>query len=218
MEPGFEVAIQAFWIKNRSLILLICAAALLAIMAREGWQYFSAQREKGVQEEYAKLADRTDKLAAFALANPGHALAGIAYLRLADENFSNADYQQAASGYQQAIGSLKNEALLGRARLGMAMSQLNGGDKVTGKAALKALGTDQWLLKSARAEATYHLASLAAEAGKIDEMKKLVDEVGKIETSGTWSRRAALLLATAQISGQPVETTTPTITFKPGGK
>ena len=218
MEPGFEAAIQVFWIKNRSLILSICAAALLAIMAREGWQYFSAQREKGVQEEYAKLADRTDKLAAFALANPGHTLAGVAYLRLADENFSNVDYKQAAAGYQQAIGSLKNEALLGRARLGMAMSQLNGGDKATGEAALKALGTDQSLLKSVRAEATYHLASLAVEAGKIDEMKKLVDEVGKIDTSGTWSRRATILLATAQISGQPAETTTQTITFKPGGK
>ena len=32
VEPGFEVAAQVFWEKNRSLILMLCGAALLAII------------------------------------------------------------------------------------------------------------------------------------------------------------------------------------------
>ena len=205
IESGFATAVQAFWEKNRNLILLVCAATLLAIAAREGWQYFSALREQGVQEEYTRIADKSDKLAAFAEANSGHVLAGVAYLRLADETFAAADYKQAGGIYQKAVGLLKNEALLGRARLGQAMSQLSAGDKAAGEAALKALGADQTMPKSVRAEATYHLASLAAEAGNSSEMKKLVEEVGKIDPNGGWSQRATMLLATLEVSGKPAD-------------
>ena len=218
MEPGFEAAVHAFWEKNRNLILLVCAAALLAIVAREGWQYFSALREKGVQEEYARIADQNGKLAAFAEANPGHALAGVAYLRLADETYAAGDYKQAAGIYQKAAGLVKNEALLGRAKLGLAMSQLNGGDKATGEAALKTLGADQSLPKGVRAEATYHLASLAYEAGNSSEVRRLIEEVGKIDPSGGWSQRAAMLLASLETGGKPADSAAPTLSFKPGGK
>ncbi|HKB58294.1 MAG TPA: tetratricopeptide repeat protein [Lacunisphaera sp.] len=214
-EPGFEAAIHDFWMKNRNLVLMLCGVALLAIMAREGWEYYAAGHERDVQAEYAKLTGRTDQLAAFAAANPGHALAGVAYLQVADEKFSNADYKAAAASYQQAAGNLKNEALLGRAKLGLAMSQLNGGDRTAGEAALKALGTDQSLPKNVRAEATYHLASLAAEAGKTAEVKKLVDDVSKIDATGSWSRRATMLLASQPAVAKPAEVPDSGISFKP---
>ncbi len=217
-EPGFEAAIHDFWMKNRNLVLVLCGVALLTIMAREGWEYYAASHEQDVQAEYAKLADRTDKLATFAAANPGHALAGVAYLQVADEKFSNADYKAAAASYQQAAGSLKNEALLGRSKLGLAMSQLNGGDRTAGEAALKALGADQSLPTNVRAEATYHLASLAAESGKIAEVKKLVDDVSKIDTTGTWFRRATLLLARPPAVAKPAAVPDSGISFKPPGK
>lgn len=214
-EPGFEAALHDFWLKNRNLVLGLCVAALVVILAREGWQYYSAQQERGVQEEYAKLADRTDKLATFAAANPGHSLAGIALLRLADEKFSNADYKSAAASYQQASGSLKNEALVGRARLGHAMSQLNGGDKAAAEATLKVIGADQTLAKGVRAEATYHLASLAAEAGNAADVKKFADEVSKLDATSTWSRRATMLLATQPAAAKPANAPDTGITFKP---
>src|SRR5262245_32472587 len=128
-EPAFETAVQGFWEKNRQGVFILIVVALLAIIGREAWQYFAASRERGVQEEYAKIADQTSKLAAFADANSGHALAGVAYLRLADEKFTAGDFKTAAGQYQKAAGSLKNEALLGRAKVGAAMSQLSGGDR-----------------------------------------------------------------------------------------
>jgi len=212
-EPGFEVRLHTFWTENRNLVLGACAAALLAIAGREGWQYFSAMREKGIQEDYAAVADSPDKLAAFADGHSGHALAGVAYLRLADQKFAVADYKQAAGFYTKAAGSLKNEVLLGRARLGAAMCQLSNGDQAAGESALKAIGADQALLKTVRAEATYHLASLAADAGKSDELKKLVDEVSKIDLGGVWSQRAMVLLTRLPAGDSPA----PGISFKPGG-
>lgn len=214
---GFETQIHSFWMKNRALILLACAAALLVIVGREGWQYFSAMHERSVQEDYARAGDKADMLAAFAATNSGHALAGVAYLQMADQKFEAADYKLAATHYLKAAGSLKNEVLLGRARLGAAMSQISGGDMVAGEAALKAVSADQTLLKTVRAEATYHLASLAYQAGKLDDVKKFVDEIEKIDLSGSWSQRAAVLLASLQTGGTPAVQTAPAINLKPGG-
>jgi hypothetical protein len=216
VEPGFEVALHAFWEKNRNLILIVCAAALLGIVARESMQYLTTQHEKNVQAEYAKIADQPAKLAAFAAAHSGHALAGVAWLRLADDKFSSGDYAAAATNYQKAAGSLKNEALLGRAKLGAAISQISGSDQAGGLAGLKALSADATLLKGVRAEATYHLASLAAEAGNVDEVRKLVEQVGRIDVTGAWSQRATVLLAGLQPGGKPAEKTAPGISFKPG--
>jgi hypothetical protein len=218
IEPGFEVALHAFWAekRNRNVVLGICAAILLGIVAWKGSEYFAAQQEQGVQDEYAKISDQPAKLVAFAEAHAGHALAGIALLQQADDKYSTGDYAAAATGYQKAAAALKNDALLGRARLGAAISQVSGSDKAAGEAALRALSADTALLKSVRAEATYHLASLALEAGNIDEVRKLVDQVSRIDASGPWSQRATALLAALPAGGIPVVSPVPSITFKPG--
>jgi hypothetical protein len=141
---------------------------------------------------------------------------------VADEKYSVADYKSAAAAYQKAAGSLQNEALLGRAKLGAAVSLLQSGDQAGGEAALKALSVDPAAFASARAEATYHLASLAAAAGKADEVKKLTAQVSVIEANGPWAQRASLLVASlpADAAAKPVvgtTTATPSlgISFKP---
>ncbi len=202
------------WEKNRGFILLCCAVVLLAIVAREGFRYFTALREQAVQEEYAKVSDKPEKLAAFADDHSGHALAGVAYLQLADQKYTAGDYRQAAPLYTKAAAILKNEALLGRARLGAAMSLISGGDQAAGEAALKALGADQTAFKDVRAEATYHLATLALEAGRTEEVKKLVEDITKIDLAGIWSQRATMLLAGLPAGSAPA---TAGLNFKPGG-
>ena len=218
-EPAFETAVQSFWAKNQKGVLILVVVALLAIVGREAWQYYAASREQGVRAEYAKTADQSAKLESFASANAGHALAGVAYLRLADEKFSAGDFKNAASAYQKAAGSLKNEALLARAKLGAAISQINAGDQAAGEAGLKAVSTDASLDKGLRAEATYHLAALAADAGKADEVKKLAEEVSKIDATSSWSQRATMLVVRQPgAAAKSVNATAPTISFKPGGE
>jgi hypothetical protein len=194
IQPGLEVTMQVFWEKNRSLILGLCVVALLAVIGREGWAYYAAGQERDVREAYARTADRPEQLASFAKAHEGHALAALAYLRIADQRYAANDYRQAQENYAKAAGGLKNPALLGRARLGGAMSQLNAGDKAGAEAALKAIGADAGLAKGVRAEATYYLAAQAHEAGNAAEVTRLAGEIGKIDPSGVWSQRATALL------------------------
>jgi hypothetical protein len=218
VEPGFEVALHAFWDKNRNLVLGACVVALLAIVVREGLQYFAAIRERGVQTEFAQVADQPAKLAAFADAHQGHALAGVAWLQLADDKFTARDYSGAVTAYQKAAAEVKNDALLARARLGAAISQVSGADKPAGEAALKALSADTNISKNVRAEAAYHLATIALEAGNAEEVRRLVDQVGRIDAASVWSQRATGLLTALPAGGKPAEGTSPSLTFKPAGK
>ena len=109
-EPGFEVTVHAFWNRNRGFLLLVCVLILLGIVGREGWQYFSAMHEKSIQQDYAEVADKPERLVAFAEANSGHSLAGVAYLQIADRKFESGDYKEAGSFYTKAAGNLKNRS------------------------------------------------------------------------------------------------------------
>jgi len=193
IEPGFEVAVHAFWEKNRNLVLLVCAAALLVIIGREGWHYYASEHELSLRDEYAKAAEKPELLAAFAGANSDHVLAGVAYLRLADSKYSAGDFRAAADNYQKAATSLKISALLGRAKVGAAMSQYYNGDRTAGETALKTIGADVSLPASTRVEADYHLAALAFEAGNSAEVSRLAAEVGKIDAGNIWAQRTTAL-------------------------
>ncbi len=195
-EPGLEVAAQAFWEKNRGLILGVCAAALLAIIGVKGWEYFAAQHEESVRADFAKAGDRPEQLTAFASANSGHVLAGVAYLRVADVKYAAADYRAALENYNKAAPVLKVPALSGRARMGAALSQLNSGDKAAGESTLKAIASDAALLGGTRAEADFHLATLAYEAGNVAELARLAGEINKLDAGGVWAERAASLQVT----------------------
>jgi len=216
-DPGLELTLHNFWTKNRGFIFALCGVILLGIIGREGWQYFSAAREKSIQQDYAQVADKPDRLAAFAESNSGHPLAGIAYLQIADRKFEAAEYKEASANYTKAAGSLKNEALLGRAKLGAAVSLLNSGDLAGGESALKAVSSDQTLSKSTRAEAAYHLASLASDAGRTEEVRKFVDEVTKNDLGGAWAQRATMLLANLPPAPKSLEIA-PNLTPKPAAK
>jgi len=193
---GIEESLHVFWEKNRSAILVLCAVAVLVVLGREGWQYYAAQQEAGVRAEYARAADRPEQLAAFAKSHAGHPLAGVAHLRIADQRYAAGDQRQALENYNKAAALLKNPVLLARAKLGAAMSQLNSGDKAAAETSLKAVSADASLAKELRAEAAYHLAALAKEAGNTAEVERLVAEIGKIDPAGAWSQRATSLVAT----------------------
>jgi len=211
--------VHEFWAKNRQQVIYGCAAVLLVIVAKEGWQHFAAVRERNLQTEFATVSTSPAKLAVFADAHSSHPLGGVAYLTLADQKFEAGEFKPAAAFYQKARGILTSPALIGRARVGGAVSNLNAGDRAAGESALKAIATDAAQLKATRSEASYHLASLAAEAGQADDVRRLVEEIGKIDPASMWSQRATLLLVNLPAAAKKADAAaTPAISFKPGGK
>jgi hypothetical protein len=138
---------------------------------------------------------------------------------VADDAYAKNDFKSAAANYTKASDALENGALKSRAKLGAAMSQLAAGDKAAGEAALKAMSADTKAVPAIRAEATYHLAVLAKDAGRVDDAKKLIEEIGKIEAAGLWAQRAAALRVQldAGKTAAPAESGASSVEFKPKG-
>lgn len=195
LAPSFEDRLRIFWEKNSGAVLAACALVLVVILAKGGYEIYTARQEKAVAAAYA-AATTGEQLASFVAANSGHVLGGLAQLRLADEAYSAGKYAEARASYEKASGILKSNTFGERARVGAAISTVLAGSAAEGEAALKQLSADITLAKLVRAEATYHLASLAAAAGNAAEAIRLIEQVTVIDAEGPWVDRASMLRAT----------------------
>jgi predicted negative regulator of RcsB-dependent stress response len=215
----FEFQVRTFWEKNRNFVYGVIAVALLAVLGREGWQWFAASREQDTQAAYARAGDQADKLAAFAAAHGGHPLAGAALLRVADQKFEAGDFKTAGENYTKAASTLPAGLTQARARLGAAMSQASAGDKAGAETALSALANDTAQPATLRAEASYHLAAVQAAQGRKDAALKSIEQISKIELNSGWARRGAALRLTLEGPAKPAENTPATggLTLKPKG-
>ncbi len=212
----FEDRLRIFWKKNGKSVLALVVLVLLAIVAKGAWDYRAAQKEVELQQDYA-AATTPAQLKTFAAAHPGHVLAGIARLRLADEDYAAGKSTEAIYGYEDAIPALQTGPLASRARLGLAMAKLQGGKTAEGEAALKQLASDATETKGVRVEANYQLASLASVAGRSDDVKKYSDQVMAIDPTSPWLQRTLLLRASQPLAAAPVSTT-PAVKFPAPGK
>ena len=184
-----------FWEKNREILVIACLLVLAAILGRAGWQYFSTQKELGVERDYA-AAGNPEQLRAFAEAHPGHSLAGVAELRLADAAYQAGQNADALAAYERAETLLdKSGILAARARLGAAVIKVQTGQGAEGGSALRQLAEDPKQFTNIRAEADYHLASLAAGAGRADETRQLATQLMQLDPSSPWTQRAFALQA-----------------------
>lgn len=199
LAPTFEEKLLLFWQKNGTKVIVVCVLVLVGILAKGGWELIEAQKEAGLEKDYV-AATTSEKLKAFAAANSGHTLAAVAQLRLADEAYTAGKTTEAVAGYESVISILKTGPFATRARLGIAMAKLSSGKTAEGEAALKALAGDATQLKGVRVEAAYHLASLAADAGRADDVKKYSDQIAQIDPASPWIQRAMTLRAALPVA------------------
>jgi hypothetical protein len=192
--PDFEAKLHAFWQKNRVAIFAVCALALLTVAGRGWWQFSNAQREKSLAADYV-AATTSEKLHDFAHLHQGSPLAGVARLRLADDEYAAGNYADAIVDYTQASTVLAQTPFAGRAQLGAAIAKIQAGHATDGEAQLKEIANDLNLLKAVRAEAAYNLASAAVDEGRADDAKKFAAQVQQIDPEGPWARRAIDLTA-----------------------
>lgn len=205
IEPSFGDKLQAFWEKNSTVVLGVCAAAILAVAGKGLWEYMARQKELGIEQAYAAAAT-PDQLKSFAAANPGHSLAGIAQLRLADEAYAAGKFAEAVSGYEAANAIFKGGPLGARVKLGLGVAKIQTGKTAEGTADLKSLLDDAQQLRAIRAEAGYHLSSLAAEAGDTAQVQKISEQLLQIDPSSLWTQRALTLRMSKAATAAPAAT------------
>jgi hypothetical protein len=199
---SFEDKLRVFWTKNRNVVTGVCVGIALAIVAKGGWDYLGRQKETSVGKAYAD-ATTPEQLKSFAASHPDHELGGVARIRLADDAYKAGKFADAVTGYDQAIAALKEGPLVARARIGRALARLQSGQAAEASKALKELAEDAQQFKAVRAEAAYHLTSLAVEAKNADEAQKLVDQLMQLDASSPWTQRAMSLRASLPATPAP---------------
>jgi hypothetical protein len=202
----FDEKLNVFWRRNRTGIAAAVVIVLIAILAKGGWDYHVAQQEGDVEKDYV-AATTPEQLKAFAAAHPGHTLAAIAELRVADDAYAAGKAADALSGYEKAIGVLKSGPLAARAQLGRALAKVQAGKAAEGTSELKQLANDTTQFKAIRAEAAYQLASLAADANNSADVQKYSDLVMQVDPSSPWASRAMSLRASLPAPAAPAVTT-----------
>ena len=190
----FEDKLHLFWKNNGTLVLAVCALILVGIVGKGGWDYLAAQKELGIEKDYA-AATTPEQRKAFIAAHADHSLAGMAQLRLADEAYAAGKAADALSGYEQTLTIIKSGPLAARAQLGRAMAKIQAGKAAEGTADLKQLAGDANQLKGVRVEAAYQLASLAAEVGNAVDVQKYSDQLMQIDPASPWTQRSIALRA-----------------------
>lgn len=190
----FEERLRLFWQRNSKAITAALVAVLLVIVAKGGWEYFQAEKEKDIGQAYA-AASTSAQLRGFATTHAGHPLAGAAQLRLADEAYADGKFADAAGLYEQAAGALQVPALASRARLGLAMAKVQSDRAAEGESALKAFAADANEEKAFRAEAMYHLASHALANSQAEEVKTYAEQLMQLDPASPWTQRAMMLRA-----------------------
>ncbi len=193
-ELGFEDKLHIFWDKNRKFIIGLCVAAFLVVLAKGGLDYMARQKELGVQQAYAN-ATTPEQLKKFVANHGDHTLAGVALLRTADDAYSAGKAADAVAAYDQAIAKLKTGPLAARAQLGRALAKVQAGKAAEATTELKQMADDANQVTAVRAEAAYHLTSLAADSGNAADVQKYATQLMQIDPSSMWSQRAMMLRA-----------------------
>jgi hypothetical protein len=199
-----EDKLHKWWQQNRTMVFVVCAAVIVGFLVKAGWESMAANKEREIEDAFAKLTV-TEQLKSFAAQHPNHALAGLAYLRLADEAYVAGKPADAVSYYDQALNVIKDGPLAARIRLGRALAKVQAGKTSEGATELTQLATNTNQLNAVRAEAMYQLASLAAEAGNAADVQKYSTQLMQIDPASVWTQRALALRANLPASSTPAE-------------
>lgn len=189
LAPSFEDRLQIFWSKHSGKVWTLTGIVTAVLVGRYVFESYAAYRERQVQAEYA-AATTTAQLQAFVQTHPSAVLAGVAQLRLADEAYVAGNFSAAREAYAAASPLLAGNPLSARARLGAAFAPLQAGDAAAAKPALESLANDTTLIDAFRAEAAYHLAVLAREAGQTADATRWIELVTSVQPQGAWANRA----------------------------
>jgi len=200
--PSFEQRLNGFWVKNRKLVLVLCALVLVAIVAREVLAISAAQSRERLAQRYAEAAASPEGLRGFAQENAGQQLGGVAWLQVADTAYEADQFSEAANAYEQSLkGLASGSVLVNRAALGLAVSQLKSGAETQGRAGLAALADSAGVSVAVRAEAAYHLALFAHVAGDQEAFSQRATQLAQIDPTSLWNQRLLSLQVTRSMSG-----------------
>lgn len=183
-DADVEERFNQFWKERGPAVFGVLALIAVVVVGFEAMRYLGVRKGAALEAEYATLESAASKLE-FAKANSDRKIGGLAYLDVADSDYTAGAFDTAAEHYAAAETGLTETPLIGRARLGAALSKLRSGEAAA-FTELEMVARDPSLLGPYRGEAAYLLAVAQWEAGDADAVQRALDLLGTIDDAGTW--------------------------------
>lgn len=188
-DADLEERFNDFWKRNGAGIFGAIALGAVIVLGVQGYQYAGERAVQAAQAAYQQVETREDRIQ-FAEDFSKHKIAGVAFLEVADEYFSEKDFGNAAVFYERADKILRDGFFRSRARLGQGISLVLNGQGESGQSLLQAVVNDTSALDQIRAEAAYHLAVIHWESGNFDAVQSSLDIIHSLEMAGFWAFQA----------------------------
>jgi predicted negative regulator of RcsB-dependent stress response len=151
-----EERFNEFWKKNGSSVFAAIAVGAVIVIGTQTWRHLQAKAELETRQEFGQ-AQSTEVLETFAQEHDDHSLAGLAYLKLANEAFERGEFSGGGRRLPAGHFAPRGTPLLGRATLGAAVSTLRAGDAAAGATALREILNNESFQPATRTEAGYLL-------------------------------------------------------------
>lgn len=188
----FEDKVWLFWNRNKYPIIFGAVAALVGVVAVQGYRMIQEKNLLRMQDAYV-MADQEGDLESFGQQYASTSLGALALLESADQQYAEGDFAAAANLYREAVAPLKDTPLSQRARLGLGVAQLKAGQVAEAVNTLKALSNDSAAIGTVRGEAAYNIALHAVGEKDFSTAQEWLDSLAKIPNAGFWIERARLL-------------------------
>jgi|GEM_PF-1447389 len=205
-DGAFDDPLHEWWKKNGRSIITGAGLAIVATVVVFGFRAYRSVQEEAVQVAYNQ-AIATGTLPAFAEANAGHPLVGVASLQIANSAFAAGEWDRAIEFYAGATDALKKNPLSGKARLGLAIAHSKLGQNAESRQILAALGDDESAFPASRSEAMYFLALLSIAEGDQAAFDEWNEKLAKIDRTGAWQQKLSYYSERVEIPvSEPIAT------------
>ena len=170
--PAIDEPLHGFGRRTAQALIVLCGLVLLFYIGRAGWDYIAGAEGRGHAAGLSPPHD-PEQVEGLCRRPPGPLPGGVAELQLADEAYAAGGWRTPPRRLHPGHALLKTGPLAARAQLGLAMAKIQSavGPRVRRRCSQLADDTHQ-LRPSGRRPPT-SLASLAASAGRADEVQKL---------------------------------------------
>ena len=190
-EVSIEDRISVYWMENKSFVSGSIILLLLLVIAFNGARIYKNFNEEKVQNFYSE-AKANDTLGSFAESNSSGYLGGLAALTVADEAFTEEDYEKALKFYSTASQALTDNVLQGRALIGQAFALYYNEQVSEALDQLEAIAANTSLAEVAQIEAAYHLAVEAKSAGRSEQYDRYATQIKASEIASQWQQRLVM--------------------------
>ena len=190
-EISIEDRISTYWVENKSFVSGFIILLLVLVVGYNGARIYQSYEEEKVQISYSKTKDN-ETLEMFVQNNSGEYLGGMAALSIADESYSEEDYERALKFYSIASEALADNILEGRALIGQAFCLYYNGNINEALDHLAAIAANTGLAEVAQVEAAYHLAVEAKNSGRDEQYDRYANQIKASNIASQWQQRLSI--------------------------